>query len=186
MHLIWNIAVLAALLCACVPVTLAQPIPYFPVVSYITPNSGSLAGGTDIVIFGSGFARNGVEGRCVRLVCMQVSFLHTCTASHHRTTVFVGTKECVVNEYRSSDTKVVHMFCLLSCMILTPLLPFSLCAVRPLSPATHPSLSKLPSRPSILTYMPPALATASSLTALLARPIWHGFLVAPPSDAHCG
>ena len=66
---------IAAIYLAFVPVTLAQPIPYFPFLNYITPNSGSLAGGTDIVIFGSGFARNGVEGRCVRLVCMQVSLL---------------------------------------------------------------------------------------------------------------
>jgi hypothetical protein len=37
--------------------------PYFPIISYITPPRGGLAGGTQIEIFGSGFARNGVDGQ---------------------------------------------------------------------------------------------------------------------------
>ena len=34
--------------------TLAQKIPFTPIVSYITPNRGSYAGGTLITLFGTG------------------------------------------------------------------------------------------------------------------------------------
>ncbi len=60
--------ILRVILLLSLAVLLAQPsdaqakIPYTPVISYITPNQGSLAGGTQIVIVGSGFSRNGVQG----------------------------------------------------------------------------------------------------------------------------
>ena len=51
--------VLVALLCLCA----AASLPYTPFIQYLTPNRGSIAGGTDLIIYGSGFARNGIEGQ---------------------------------------------------------------------------------------------------------------------------
>ncbi len=67
-----RVALFAALLvCAGLLVLLPAPaqavqITYIPTIQYITPDRGSRAGGTEITIFGSGFARNGVEGTYVQ------------------------------------------------------------------------------------------------------------------------
>ena len=52
----------------CVMLLLAKAdIPYTPIIQYMTPNSGSLAGGTTVIIFGSGFSRMGQQGSFVGL-----------------------------------------------------------------------------------------------------------------------
>ena len=76
------LAALAVLPCA---VFAQAQIPYTPIISYITPQYGSLAGGTEIIIFGSGFSRQGIDGATV---------------------VYIGVNICKTIEYKSMDTQI--------------------------------------------------------------------------------
>jgi hypothetical protein len=71
--------------CSLPVVCRAQNVAQGALLSTVEPRYGSMAGGTEISLYGSGFARNGLEGS---------------------TTVFVGNQECEVNLYKSTDTRV--------------------------------------------------------------------------------